>query len=582
MSHAYDGRTRPKVTPPPPPRRAVRCPFSYCRRFYGIKLIVCVVLARHRRRVRRTAPRAMSTARALGARQRVERASSRRGRGDGPHRARALQCLRVWASSTSTQGDRDTIAGIATPVVASSGGIAIVRLSGEDAVAIAGRVFAVGRGGGGRENFQFESHRATYGVVYARDTDAGNASGRKIIDEVIALAFLAPRSYTAEDVVELHCHGGAVCVQRVLRRCLDEGARLARNGEFTLRAFLNGRLDLAQAEAVHALVSAKTTAAADSALATMRGGLTTPVSQARTLCVDLLAELEARLDFDDEMVPLDVDAIAAKAAAAGETVKDVLQTARRGALLETGVTVAIVGRPNVGKSRLLNALTRSERSIVTSREGTTRDVVEASVNIGGLPATLLDTAGIRSETDDEVEQIGVERSRAAAAGADVVVLVVDAERGWTTEDYAIWESEISNNARASGSAVLVINKTDVADAANATPPDEVISTFSAVVHVSAATGDNLSSLESAVVNTVSGGAVDAEGGAWAANQRQAEALQVAADSLDRLKGTIAAEMPLDFWTIDLREAAFALGTVTGEDTTEDILDTIFERFCIGK
>lgn len=524
----------------------------------------------------------MSTARALGARQRVERASSRRGRGDGPHRARALQCLRVWASSTSTQGDRDTIAGIATPVVASSGGIAIVRLSGEDAVAIAGRVFAVGRGGGRRENFQFESHRATYGVVYARDADAGNASGRKIIDEVIALAFLAPRSYTAEDVVELHCHGGAVCVQRVLRRCLDEGARLARNGEFTLRAFLNGRLDLAQAEAVHALVSAKTTAAADSALATMRGGLTTPVSQARTLCVDLLAELEARLDFDDEMVPLDVDAIAAKAAAAGETVKDVLQTARRGALLETGVTVAIVGRPNVGKSRLLNALTRSERSIVTSREGTTRDVVEASVNIGGLPATLLDTAGIRSETDDEVEQIGVERSRAAAAGADVVVLVVDAERGWTTEDYAIWESEISNNARASGSAVLVINKTDVADAANATPPDEVISTFSAVVHVSAATGDNLSSLESAVVNTVSGGAVDAEGGAWAANQRQAEALQVAADSLDRLKGTIAAEMPLDFWTIDLREAAFALGTVTGEDTTEDILDTIFERFCIGK
>ena len=419
-----------------------------------------------------------------------------------------------------------------------------------------------------------ESHKATYGVVVDGDGE--------IIDEVIALTFIAPRSYTAEDVVELHCHGGAVCVQRAMARCLDEGARLARNGEFTLRAFLNGRLDLTQAEAVHALVSAKTTAAADSALAAMRGGLTTPVSEARRACVDLLAELEARLDFDDEMVPLDVRAIEAKAAGARETIRKVLTTAKRGALLETGVTVAIVGRPNVGKSRLLNALTRSERSIVTSREGTTRDVVEASVNIGGLPATLLDTAGIRSETDDEVEKIGVERSRAAAAGADIVVLVVDAERGWVSEDSAIWQSEIANNARARGSSVLVVNKTDIADASNATPPPEVLESFSTVVHVSAATGDNLEHLEHAIVRTVSGGEVDAEGGAWAANQRQAEALQNALDSLDRLRDTIAADMPLDFWTIDLREAAFALGSVTGDDVTEDVLDTIFERFCIGK
>jgi tRNA modification GTPase len=363
---------------------------------------------------------------------------------------------------------------------------------------------------------------------------------------------------------------------------LDKGARLARNGEFTLRAFLNGRLDLTQAEAVHALVSAKTTAAADSALASMRGGLTAPVGDARRVCVDLLAELEARLDFDDEMVPLDVDAIATKAAGARETIRKVLATAKRGALLETGVTVAIVGRPNVGKSRLLNALTKSERSIVTSREGTTRDVVEASMNIGGIPATLLDTAGIRSETDDEVEKIGVERSRAAAAGADIVILVVDAQRGWTSEDNAIWESEISRNERARGSAVLVINKTDVADASNAMPPSNIIDSFSTIVSISAATGKNLDELESAVVNTVIGGAVDAEGSAWAANQRQAEALQIALDSLDRLEETIAANMPLDFWTIDLREAAFALGSVTGDDITEDVLDTIFERFCIGK
>ena len=412
----------------------------------------------------------------------VERRDDKRAGTDG----RGRRGGRIAATT-----DDETIVGVATAVVGAAGGVAIVQAERERTRgrsrggcfdARAGR--RRGRAGARtRANAFDESHKATYGVVVDGDGE--------IIDEVIALTFVAPRSYTAEDVVELHCHGGAVCAQRAMARCLDEGARLARNGEFTLRAFLNGRLDLTQAEAVHALVSAKTTAAADSALAAMRGGLTTPVSEARRACVDLLAELEARLDFDDEMVPLDVRAIEAKAAGARETIRKVLTTAKRGALLETGVTVAIVGRPNVGKSRLLNALTRSERSIVTSREGTTRDVVEASVNIGGLPATLLDTAGIRSETDDEVEKIGVERSRAAAAGADIVVLVVDAERGWVSEDSAIWQSEIANNARARGSSVLVVNKTDIADASNATPPPEVLESFSTVVHVSAATGDNL-------------------------------------------------------------------------------------------
>jgi len=511
-----------------------------------------------------------------------------RARRAGTKRRLATHQVRRSLRDVEPATDGDTIVGVATPVVGGAGGIAILRLSGADAMAIAGRVFRPMGGrrrtsardadadaeGGEEEVVEFESHRATYGVVE-------DENGR-VIDEVIALAFKGPRSYTAEDVVELHCHGGSVCVQRALARCLEEGARLARNGEFTLRAFLNGRLDLTQAEAVHSLVSARTTAAADSALASMRGGLTTPVGEARRTCVDLLAELEARLDFDDEMVPLDVKAIESKAASARETIRKVLATAKRGALLETGVTVAIVGRPNVGKSRLLNALTRSERSIVTSREGTTRDVVEATMNIGGIPATLLDTAGIRSETDDEVEKIGVERSRAAAAGADIVIFVVDAERGWTGEDLAIWESEISRNERARGSAVLVINKTDIADPANAAPPADVAGSFSSIVSISAATGSHLDDLESAVVATVSGGSVDAEGGAWAANQRQAEALQIALDSLDRLEETIAADMPLDFWTIDLREAAFALGSVTGEDITEDVLDTIFERFCIGK
>ncbi|ACO69392.1 hypothetical protein MICPUN_60555 [Micromonas commoda] len=575
----------------------------------------------------------------------------------------------------SSYGDGDTIVAIATPVVPNAGGVAIIRLSGPRAVEAARAVFrpaSRAARAAAREGAPPSSHTALYGVV-VDPTSVPNGSRRvndedvdadalDVVDEVLVLPMLRPRSYTAEDVVEIHCHGGSVCVQRVLslltrRDLLDPsgdtagGVRLARPGEFTLRAFLNGRLDLTQAEAVHSLVAARTERAADGALAALRGGLASPVRDARARCVDLLAELEARLDFEDELTPLDSDAIAAEVAAVRADVAKVLATARRGKLLDTGVTVAIVGKPNAGKSSLLNAWSRSERAIVTPIAGTTRDVVEARVECAGLPVTLLDTAGIRRGAGvDEVEAIGVKRSVAAAAGADAVIVVVDATEGWTAADDDACagilnrkrgegivgeadEGESAVGVRAGGgdaaggggdewanakarlhkvrgtrgldgssngadgdddatrrdggaTAILAVNKTDAiaADVAlDAIVPVEVSGKFAAVVRVSAVTGAGLEELERELGRIVEGGSVDAEGGAWSANQRQAEALEQALGALERLEAIVVdGNLPVDFWTIDLREAAMALGAVTGEDVSEDVLDVVFTKFCIGK
>ncbi|RMF62716.1 MAG: tRNA uridine-5-carboxymethylaminomethyl(34) synthesis GTPase MnmE, partial [Cyanobacteria bacterium J069] len=336
---------------------------------------------------------------------------------------------------------QDTIAAIATAIVPEQGSVGIVRLSGAEAVAIARVLFhAPGQQA-------WESHRILYGYLRQPATQT-------LIDEALLLLMLAPRSYTREDVVEFHCHGGMMAVQQVLQACLDCGARLAEPGEFTLRAFLNGRIDLTQAESIADLVGARSPQAAQTALAGLQGKLAQPIRQLRATCLDILAEVEARIDFEDDLPPLDEALIKTQLTQVLAEVTRILDTADQGELLRSGLKVAIVGRPNVGKSSLLNAWSRSDRAIVTELPGTTRDVVESQLVVGGIPIQVLDTAGIR-DAEDVVEKIGVERSRRAAQAADLVLLTLDASQGWTDADREIYEQVKGR------SLILVMNKIDL-------------------------------------------------------------------------------------------------------------------------
>ncbi len=450
----------------------------------------------------------------------------------------------------------DTIAAIATAIVPEQGSVGIVRLSGTEAVAIAQKIFHAP----GRQAWQ--SHQILYGFVRQPETD-------RTVDEALLLMMLAPRSYTREDVVEFHCHGGIMAVQQVLQLCLEAGARLAQPGEFTLRAFLNGRLDLTQAESIADLVGARSPQAAQSALAGLQGKLAHPIRQLRLQCLDILAEVEARIDFEEDLPPLDESLINMQINQVCAEVAQILATADRGELLRTGLKVAIVGRPNVGKSSLLNAWSRSDRAIVTDLPGTTRDVVESQLVVGGIPIQVLDTAGIR-DTQDQVEKIGVERSRLAAQSADLVLFTIDAQAGFTESDRQIYEQVRDRPI------VLVINKTDLAEVQTELP--DALQT----VKTAAALNQGIDELEAAILSTVQAGQIQAANLDLAINQRQAAALVRAKTALQQVQTTIADQLPLDFWTIDLRSAIAALGEILGEDVTESVLDRIFSRFCIGK
>ncbi|MBW4525788.1 MAG: tRNA uridine-5-carboxymethylaminomethyl(34) synthesis GTPase MnmE [Phormidium tanganyikae FI6-MK23] len=450
----------------------------------------------------------------------------------------------------------ETIAAIATAIVPEQGSVGIVRLSGSESVAIAKKLFHFP----GRQTW--ESHRILYGFIRHPET-------QQTIDEALLLVMLAPRSYTREDVVEFHCHGGIIAVQQVLQLCIEQGARLAQPGEFTLRAFLNGRLDLTQAESISDLVGARSPQAAQTALAGLQGKLAHPIRQLRTTCLDILAEVEARIDFEDDLPPLDEAEIQAQFHQVLAEVTRILATADRGELLRTGLKVAIVGRPNVGKSSLLNAWSRSDRAIVTDLPGTTRDVVESQLVVGGIPIQVLDTAGIR-ETEDQVEKIGVERSRLAAQSADLVLFTIEAQSGFTKRDREIYDRV---NDRP---LILVINKIDLSEVTGELPKALQI------VKTAASLNQGIDTLETAILNTVKAGKIQAANLDLAINQRQAAALTRAKIALEQVQNTIADQLPLDFWTIDLRSAIQALGEILGEDVTESVLDRIFSRFCIGK
>jgi tRNA modification GTPase len=452
-----------------------------------------------------------------------------------------------------------TIAAIATAIVPQQGSVGIVRLSGATALSIAQQLFHAP----GKQIW--DSHRILYGYVR-------NPKTKQVVDEALLLIMEAPRSFTREDVVEFHCHGGVMPVQDVLQLCLEAGARLAQPGEFTLRAFLNGRIDLTQAESVADLVGAQSPVAAAVALAGLRGKLRQPIQQVRSTGIEILAEIEARIDFADDLPPLDVPSLVVQIEDLVKTLKAVLGTAARGELLRTGLQVAIVGHPNVGKSSLLNAWSRSDRAIVTDLPGTTRDVVESNLVVGGIPVKVLDTAGIRATTD-RVEQIGVARSKDAAQQADLVLLTIDAQQGWTEAEAEIY-SQVSERP-----VIVAINKIDLVDTLPLLP-----STIKDLprVELCALRQEGIDRLEGAILKIINAGDLQAANLDFTVNQRQAEVLTRALLCLENVQESIRNEMPWDFWTIDLRSAIQALGEVTGDDLVESVLDRIFSRFCIGK
>ena len=447
----------------------------------------------------------------------------------------------------------DTIAAVATAVAPGQGGIAVIRLSGPAAEATGRAVVHCP----GRQ--EWGSHRVLYGHVL-------DAAGEQRLDEVLLLLMQAPRSFTGEDVVELHCHGGVIAVQRVLERVLAEpGVRRALPGEFSQRAVLNGRLDLTRAEAVSELVAARSRRAADLALAGLDGGIQARITALRERLLDQLTELEARVDFEEDLPPLDHQTLLSALQTVRDQLLELVADGERGDALRHGLRVALVGRPNVGKSSLLNRLSRRERAIVTDLPGTTRDLLESEIVLEGVPITLLDTAGIRS-TDDAVEQLGIARSEEALRSADVVVLVADGHVGWTAEDQALLERIPDGVPR-----LLVANKSDLPAGG---PP------MAADVRLSALEGEGEEALVQALLQRC--GAGEAAGVLLALNQRQRDLASVAAAALARSREVAAQQLPWDFWTIDLREAIRALGEITGEELTEAVLDRVFSRFCIGK
>ena len=452
----------------------------------------------------------------------------------------------------------DTIAAISTPP--GEAGIGIVRLSGPQAEGIARRLFRPRRA-----RIPWQSHRLYLGHILD--------SHGHVLDEVLLTLMRAPHTYTREDVVEIHCHSGFAVLKAILGEILAQGARLARPGEFTLRAFLAGRLDLSQAEAVLEVIQARTQASLRVAAAHLAGGLGKRLEEVRNALLNLLAGVEAAVDFPEEAAELSPQALNADLAGPLAELTSLLATYRQGRLLREGVGVVLAGRPNVGKSSLLNRLLNADRAIVTDIPGTTRDVIEETISLAGIPLRLSDTAGLR-EARDLVEELGVARSRERLAQADLILFLVDASEPLSGEDIQTLED------LADRPVLIVLNKIDL-------PPqikvqDLRLYSSHPVVEVSALTGQGLEHLEQAMVELVLAGGVQTSG-EIVTQARQAELLGRAQEALNRGRELLEqAEPPWELLAFEIREALQALGEITGEEVGDAVLDQIFSEFCIGK
>jgi tRNA modification GTPase len=451
----------------------------------------------------------------------------------------------------------DTIAAISTPI--GEGGIAIIRISGPDALVVADRIFHSREG----RVSEFPTHTLHFGTI---------GRNGEIIDQVMLGALRAPRTYTKEDTVEINCHGGVLTARKILALCLQNGARLAEPGEFTKRAFLNGRLDLTQAEAVMDLIRSKSDRAHTAAVHELEGHLSKKIDQTREKLISILAHIEAHIDFPEEdIAPKTRETLLRNTEAVLDFIRSLLATAHEGKILREGISVAIVGRPNVGKSSLMNALIGSDRSIVTSVPGTTRDTIEETASISGVPFRLTDTAGIR-KTRGAVEQMGVDRSRKTLNTSEIILLVLDSSKPLNAADREL-AKQIQGNK-----TLLVLNKSDLPTRFRL--PNEMASID--CVEVSATVGTGLDTLREKLVSLAYSGKVGTTDVDIAINERQRALLESSHKNLTECVILFTANKPLEIIAQQLRNTLNTIGEITGKTATEDVLSKIFSTFCIGK
>ena len=451
----------------------------------------------------------------------------------------------------------DTITAIATPL--GEGAIGIVRISGTEAVAIANRIFQ------GKNLETVDSHTLNYGHILDPDKD-------EILDEVMVGVMRAPRTFTREDVIEINTHGGIAVTNEILQLILRQGARMAEPGEFTKRAFLNGRVDLTQAEAIMDIIRAKTDKAMNIAVKQLDGSLKDLIDNTRQEILNTLAQVEVNIDYPeyDDVEEMTTALLREKTQEFQNLLENLLRTARRGKILREGLSTAIIGRPNVGKSSLLNNLLREDKAIVTDIAGTTRDVIEEYVNIKGVPLKLIDTAGIR-ETDDIVEKIGVERSRQALAEADLILLVLNASEKLTDQDRALLA--LSDMTR----RIVLLNKTDLKEEIEAEElPEDVI-------RISVLENQNIDQIEERINQLFFDNAGIVEQDAtYLSNSRHISLIEQAVQSLQAVNEGLEFGMPVDLLQVDLTRTWQILGEITGDAAPDELINQLFSQFCLGK
>ncbi|MGZ4960938.1 MAG: tRNA uridine-5-carboxymethylaminomethyl(34) synthesis GTPase MnmE [Limisphaerales bacterium] len=451
----------------------------------------------------------------------------------------------------------DTITAIATPL--GEGGLAVLRVSGSTALAVADKCFRPA-GKSATKPSQAQTHTIHFGHM---------VDGAKVLDEVLVSVMRAPRTFTKEDVVEIACHGGLLPAKLILDTLLKNGARLAEPGEFTKRAFVNGRIDLTQAEAVADLIHSRTELALAAANEQLAGKLSQRINQLRDDLMKTLAHVEAHIDFPDEDIAPDTkDKLVSRLEGAERFIDELLRTASEGQILRRGIRAAIIGRPNVGKSSLLNQLLGRDRAIVSPIPGTTRDTIEETANIRGVPVVFIDTAGLRDSTD-VIEVEGIRRSRETLARAELILHVLDSSEPLTNEDEK-YLAEFANKKR-----IIVRNKSDL-------PARLHVPIGISAIEVCCVTAKGIETLKDAIRNLVWGGEIRAEMLEVMINARHQEALSRARGAIERSVAGLRADSGLEVIALELREATNAVGEIVGKTTTEDLLDSIFSQFCIGK